>query len=62
MALYQIKHRDTSAILFEFDCKSLRICVEEAVKRCVSLTGAKLIGADLAGADLTGAYLRGTVI
>ena len=39
---------------------SIKITVEEAVKKNVSLNGADLEGADLEGADLEGANLRNT--
>jgi len=57
MPLFQIKHRWTSAVIFELECRSLRLCVEAAVKQRVSLYAADLRGADLSGADLRAADL-----
>ena len=54
MKLFQIKAKLTGNVVFEFKCKSLKICVEKSVS-----TGADLRGADLTGANLTGAYLTG---
>ena len=59
MALWQIKHRLTAAVLFARDCDSMRLCVEAAVDAGADLAGADLAGADLAGADLAGADLAG---
>jgi len=64
MKLFQIKAKLTGNVVFEFKCKSLKICVEKSVStgadlRGADLTGADLTGADLTGADLTGADLRG---
>ena len=72
--LYQIKHRDTGAVLYELDCESMKECVESAVVAGVSLAGADLYRAclyranlfcadlslaNLSGADLSGADLSG---
>ena len=57
MALYEIKHRSTGAVLFSLSRGSLRICVEAAVRAGANLAGADLAGADLAGADLARANL-----
>ena len=48
MALWQIKHRLTAAVLFARDCDSMRLCVEAA-----NLVRANLARADLAGAKNT---------
>ena len=45
MALWQIKHRLTAAVLFARDCDSMRLCVEAA-----NLVRANLARADLADA------------
>ena len=55
----KIMHRITGAVLFSSESKSLKICVEAAVKSKTDLGGANLRGADLRGADLGGADLRG---
>lgn len=57
---YQIRHRDSDAVLFELECDSLRACVETAVKARTNLADACLAGANLADANLTGAYLART--
>jgi len=57
--VFRIKHRFTGKILFELQCKSLKICIEAAVKSRADLSGADLSGADLSGADLSGADLSG---
>ena len=72
MALFEIKHRLTVAVLFKLETESLKMCVETAVKRSAylrdadlrdaDLGGADLRGADLRGADLRGAYLRGAYL
>ena len=77
MALFEIKHRLTVAVLFKLETESLKMCVETAVKRSAdlrdadlrdadlggaSLSGANLGGADLGGADLSGAVLGGAVL
>ena len=59
MALYEIKHRTTGAVLFALECESLRACVEAAVTADANLKGAYLTGAYLRGANLTGANLTG---
>ena len=60
--LYQIKHRDAKAVLYEWDCKSVKECVESAVAAGVSLAHANLEGANLEGADLRDANLRRTYL
>ena len=55
----KIMHRITGAVLFSSESKSLKICVEAAVKSKTDLGGANLRGADLRGADLGGADLGG---
>ena len=64
MALWQIKHRLTDAVLFARDCDSMRLCVEAAVDAGANLARANLAGAylaraNLARADLAGANLAG---
>jgi hypothetical protein len=54
---FEIKNRWTGAIIFEADCESLKLCVQLACEKKVSLRGADLRGADLVGADLVGANL-----
>ena len=56
---FEIKHRWNGKILFNLECKSLRLCVEAAVNTGADLTGADLTGAYLKGAYLKGAYLTG---
>ena len=56
---FQIKHRNTRAVLFEGEFASLKQSVEAAVKSGANLCGADLHSAYLRGADLRGAYLRG---
>ena len=56
---FQIKHRFTGAVLFELETKSLKLCVEAAVKLSAYLGDADLRGADLRDAYLGGADLRG---
>lgn len=55
--LFQIKKYCTETILFEGNFKSLRACVEAAVKARASLSWANFSGADLSGADLSWASL-----
>ena len=57
--LFQINHRFSGKVLFEFNCASFKLCVEAAVSTGANLTGANLSGANLYGADLTGADLTG---
>jgi hypothetical protein len=54
-----IKHRFTSAVLFQSECDSWRAAVEAALKSGADLSGADLSGANLYGADLSGAKLYG---
>jgi len=56
---FEIKHRDSGAVLFSGGADSLRLCVEAAVKSGADLSCADLSCADLRGADLRGADLRG---
>ena len=67
MALIDVKHRDTAAILCSLDSEpnSLKLTLEAGVKAGANLRGADLRyvtlqGADLTGADLTDADLTGT--
>ena len=46
-------------VLYSSEARTLKECIELAVKDSKDLRGADLTGADLTGADLTGAYLRG---
>ena len=70
--MIQIKHRFNGNVLFEADVKTVKECLEQAIKSCANLScadlsraylsganlsGANLSGADLSGADLSGAYL-----
>ena len=61
MKTIEIKNID-GVVLFSHTAEnnSIKITVEEAVKKNVSLNGADLDGADLDGADLEGANLRNT--
>jgi len=59
MALFEIKHRLTGAVLFSLETKNMRLCVEAAVRTKTSLDGASLDGASLVGANLDGASLDG---
>jgi len=56
---FEIKHWMTGALLFEFECETLKEAVCEAVKRGAYLGGANLEGAYLVGANLGGANLVG---
>jgi len=56
---FEIKHWMTGALLFEFECETLKEAVCEAVKRGANLEGANLRGANLEEAYLRGAYLEG---
>jgi len=55
----QIRHRYTSAVLFEGEFETLAKALEEAVRKRANLAGASLAGANLAGASLAGANLEG---
>ena len=57
MAIFEIKHRYTGAVLYSGEGETLRAVVISAVASRAYLTGANLTRADLTGADLTGAYL-----
>ena len=56
---YEIKNRFSGKVIFEFECASLRLCVEAAVEQKVSLSEADLREAYLREADLREADLRG---
>ena len=58
MAYFQIKDRFTSAVLFEGQFDTMRLCVVAAVNGDANLIGANLSGANLSGANLIGANLR----
>ena len=72
MALYEIKSRFDKSVLFRFDCDTLKLCVEAAVRANISLgdtdldgadlRDAHLRGADLGGADIRDAHLRGVYL
>ena len=55
---FEIKNRFDLRVIFECEADSLRIAVEIAVGKRVSLHGANLSGADLSDADLSDANLR----
>jgi hypothetical protein len=55
----EIKHRITNAILFSFECNSIKEAVEEAVKQRADLSYANLSYANLSNASLGGAELGG---
>jgi len=52
MALIEIKHKCTGAVLYSLECDSLSACVEAAAKAEANLAEANLAGANLAGANL----------
>ena len=54
---FTIKSRSTDAILFEGDFRSLRHCVETAIRAGANLARAYLARANLTGANLTGTNL-----
>jgi hypothetical protein len=56
---FEIKSRWTCSILFSLETKSMKLCVEAAVKSGANLYGADLSGANLSGANLYGADLSG---
>ncbi len=67
MAIFEIKSRYDTSVLFSMECGSLKLCVEAAIKSRAYLGGADLRGADLrgaylGGADLGGAYLGGAYL
>ena len=53
----EIKHKLTGVILFSLETKSMKLCVEAAVKTRADLSGADLSGANLSRANLYGADL-----
>ena len=57
--IYEIKHRITGNVLFSLECRSIKLCVEAAVRVGADLRDADLRDANLGGADLGGADLRG---
>jgi hypothetical protein len=57
MQTFRLYHRDQS-LLYESTCRSLRECVEEAVRNSVTLDGVNLAYADLSEIDLDGAHLH----
>jgi len=56
---FEIKSRFSGKVLFSLETKSLKLCVEAAVKAGANLWGANLRGANLWGANLRGANLGG---
>jgi len=60
--VFSIKSRFFGKILFELQCKSLKICIEAAVKSKADLSGAYLTHANLDGAYLTHANLDGAYL
>jgi len=54
---YQIKKIESSEVIYEANCASLKKCVELCLAAKKSLARANLSGADLSGADLSGANL-----
>ena len=54
----EIKHRDTGAVLWAGEAKSLRAAVETAVRAGANLAHANLADTNLAHADLSYAYLE----
>ena len=65
MALVEIKHLYTGAVLFSCDVNDsvdsglrTRVALEKATASGANLSGANLSGAYLSGANLSGAYLR----
>jgi len=54
----QIKNRWTAEVIFECDAESLRVAVELAVSKKVSLRASNLRGSNLSGSDLRGSNLR----
>jgi uncharacterized protein YjbI with pentapeptide repeats len=54
---FEIKARLDGRVLFTFECETLKICVEAAVKAKADLSEANLYGANLSRANLYGANL-----
>jgi len=54
---YEIKHAISGTVLFTLETKSLKLCLEAAVKSGADLSGANLFGKNLSRADLTEANL-----
>ena len=54
---FEIKHRVSGAVIFSLETKSLKLCVEAAVKAGANLADANLARANLARANLAGANL-----
>ena len=46
---FEIKNRWDGKLIFKLECKSLKICLEEAIKAKADLGDADLRGADLGG-------------
>lgn len=55
----KILNRFNLDVIFEFECNTIKECVEEAVKQKVNLSEANLSGADLRVANMRGADLTG---
>lgn len=56
----EIKDRSSGSVLFSLETSSLKLAVETAVKRGVSLRGSDLRGCDLRGCELRGSDLSGS--
>ena len=55
----KILNRFNFSVIFEYKCKTIKECVEKAIKSGANLSDANLYGANLYGADLRGANLYG---
>ncbi len=55
----EVKSRWSGLVLFSLETRSLKLCLEAAVRGGADLYGADLYGADLYGANLGGASLGG---
>jgi len=51
--LFEIKSNINGSVIFKLETKSLKLCVEAAVKSHANLYGANLFRADLSGVDLS---------
>ena len=63
MQTIKIKHKNKTAIIFEYTCikNNLKITIEAAIAAGTNLWDANLVGANLVGANLWDANLCGTV-
>jgi uncharacterized protein YjbI with pentapeptide repeats len=57
--LFEIKHLFTGNVIFSLETKSMKLCVEMAVRSRANLSRADLSGANLSGANLSRADLYG---